>query len=286
MSEYDDAMDALTKTKSLPQSAMKTPSTRQLAALKKVTLAALPANGLSPSASTTPRSSAPLSRDRKRTRLATPPICPFLERLVEVTKATLIPKSKKTNSIKVDIESAADILLLTGLIKEQSVVSTIAERVDVLSDHIAKLVANGHPEQSGKKQAPSKTSYASLLQSMHPTPIPPLGVEKTIPELIKVLNLELSSSKILLKPEDTKPIEVRNVHRHPSGDLVIYLDSQRHAQSLRSQEKEWLHKISPNLAIKQELHAIIVHGEPTTFNPSRKEDIDLLKTCNGDLLDE
>ena len=34
------------------------------------------------------------------------------------------------------------------------------------------------------------------------------GVEKTIPELIKVLNMELSSGKILPKSDDTKAIEV------------------------------------------------------------------------------
>lgn len=31
---------------------------------------------------------------------------------------------------------------------------------------------------------------------------------------------------------------------------------------------------------------MVVHGVPTTFNPTRQEDIDLLKTCNGTLLNE
>ncbi|KAH9810803.1 hypothetical protein DFH28DRAFT_901964, partial [Melampsora americana] len=40
--------------------------------------------------------------------------------LIEVLKATPVPKSKGTSSIKVDVKLAANILLLTGLIKEQA----------------------------------------------------------------------------------------------------------------------------------------------------------------------
>lgn len=67
--------------------------------------------------------------------------------------------------------------------------------------------------------------------------------------------------------------------------MVVYLDSPKHVQALRSQAESWLPKVSPYLALKQEVHSVIVHGIPTTFNPTRPEDVDLLKTCNGDLLD-
>ncbi|KAH9825014.1 hypothetical protein DFH28DRAFT_1117169 [Melampsora americana] len=34
------------------------------------------------------------------------------------------------------------------------------------------------------------------------------------------------------------------------------------------------------------VHTIIVHGIPTTFNPTRPEDIELLTICNGNLLND
>ncbi|KAH9810426.1 hypothetical protein DFH28DRAFT_902801, partial [Melampsora americana] len=275
----------------------RTPLTRQAPALRKTTLPPLSAEGPCPSSSSTH-----LLRDRKRSRLTTPPICPFveadelsntprsariaklfpggstprsldvlIERLIAVTKATLVPKSKKTSSIKVDIESAADILLLTGMIKEQASVndtrrtvfdtsrktvtdpasaltstfefrvSTIADRVDVLSEHIAKLVADGLPEQARGKKPPPKTSYASAASKHASSTTPPqdsasqprphappkvgprlrsdhtitlsqldpaniAGAEKSVPELIKALNLELKVSKIKVKPEDTTTV--------------------------------------------------------------------------------
>ncbi|KAH9812405.1 hypothetical protein DFH28DRAFT_849623, partial [Melampsora americana] len=224
--------------------------------------------------------------------------------LIEVLKATLVPKSKKTSSIKVDVESAANILSLTGLIKEQASidnarritfepscrtvtdpasaltlafelrVSTIAERVDDLLEHIAKLVSEDIPTQAGENKAPPKPSYMSVVSKHTPKDAPPspsphhtthakdwaplrngscpfpdhaitlnqlnteniAGAEESIAELIKILKQELKASKILLKPDDTSPIEVRNVHHHPSGGLMIYLDSQCHAQAPHSQE--------------------------------------------------
>ena len=66
----------------------------------------------------------------------------------------------------------------------------------------------------------------------------------------------------------------------------MYLDNARQAQALRAQAEVWLPRISANLSIKREVHSIIVHGAPTTCNPTRQEDIDLLQTCNGSLLND
>ncbi|KAH9822524.1 hypothetical protein DFH28DRAFT_881451, partial [Melampsora americana] len=290
-------MDGLIISESPAPPTTNTPVTRQSSALKKVVLPSLSVGEPSPSGS-----SFPAARERKRTRLSTPTICPLIEadeltstprsarvaklfpggsvstpkpldvliqRLIEVAKAALVPKSKKTSSIKVDIKSAADILLLTGLIQERASstkethpvfepgrktvtdptsalssafefrVSTIAERVDVLSEHISKLVASSQSNPAGVKTAPPpKTpSYASAASKHAPNapttsqtgaqanprpyskagsrlrsdhtitlrqqdPAHIAGAEKTIPELIKALNLELRTSKILLKPDD------------------------------------------------------------------------------------
>ncbi|KAH9822145.1 hypothetical protein DFH28DRAFT_1217028 [Melampsora americana] len=228
-SEYDDAMDALGTIEWPAPVATTTPPTRQPVALEKVTL---PPSSFHGPSSVTPL--APMLRDRKQTRLRIPPIWALAEadelsntprsariaellpggstssgkpldvliqRLLEVTKATLVPKSK-TSSIKVNVESAANILLLTGLIKEQASldeprrlvfeaghktvtdpasalssafefkVSTIVKCVDVLSKHIAKLLADGLPTLAGKKQAPPKNMYAlaALKQAHTQTP--------------------------------------------------------------------------------------------------------------------
>lgn len=96
----------------------------------------------------------------------------------------------------------------------------------------------------------------------------------------------LNEAGIKVKPDDESPIMARNIHRHPSNDLVVYLDSHKQVQALRDQVASWLPKVSPHLALKQEVHSVIVHGIPTTFNPTRPEDIDLLKICNGTLLDD
>ncbi|KAH9807058.1 hypothetical protein DFH28DRAFT_917538, partial [Melampsora americana] len=139
-------MDAVNEVEPPAPPTAKAPVMCQELVLKKASLPPPSTEGPSPSVSSTP-----LLRDQKRTRLATPTICPFMEadelsttprstriaklfpggstprslevliqRLVEVTKATLVPKSKKTSSIKVDIKLAANILMLTGMIKEQA----------------------------------------------------------------------------------------------------------------------------------------------------------------------
>ena len=97
--------------------------------------------------------STPMEKSRKRTRLAAPtpntldevdkitgtprsariaklfpggsdaaakPLKILIEKLIEATRATLIPKTKTSKSVKVDVDSAADILLLAGLIQEQA----------------------------------------------------------------------------------------------------------------------------------------------------------------------
>ncbi|KAH9809589.1 hypothetical protein DFH28DRAFT_878141, partial [Melampsora americana] len=126
---------------------------------------------------------------------ASKPLNVLIERLIEVTRATLIPKSKITKSVKVDVDSAADILLLTGLIQEQvslnearrvvfepgrqtipnpSIsqssqfdfrVSTISDKLDLVVEQLSKF---GATSSAGEKPAaqPINRSYA-LAASKH-----------------------------------------------------------------------------------------------------------------------
>ncbi|KAH9807807.1 hypothetical protein DFH28DRAFT_912576, partial [Melampsora americana] len=227
--------------------------------------------------------------------VAAKPIKVLIERLIEVSKATLIPKSKASKSVKVDVDSAADILLLAGLIQEQASInearrvvfepgrqtaptpslssaasfaqfdfrnSTLADKVDAMAEQLAQLVSAAKPPQQQSPHRPqqqSTGSYASAASKHAPgansTPHPKghsqraqqktsprpkaehaitlsqrdpaniAGAGKSIPELIRQFNSVLAEKNIKRTLDDKSPIVVRNIHRHPSGDLVIYLES-------------------------------------------------------------
>ncbi|KAH9823469.1 hypothetical protein DFH28DRAFT_880698, partial [Melampsora americana] len=131
--------------------------------------------------------------------VASKPLNVLIERLIEVTRATLIPKSKLTKSVKVDVDSAADILLLTGLIQEQvslnearrvvfepgrqtipnpSIspasqfdfrVSTISDKLDLVVEQLSKL---GTSSAAGDKPSgrPNGKSYALAASQHAPKP--------------------------------------------------------------------------------------------------------------------
>ncbi|KAH9822990.1 hypothetical protein DFH28DRAFT_1118338 [Melampsora americana] len=359
---YDDAMDALGKSDLTGQTTATTPKTRPTTSFA-FDKAAIPPLALTGPVSSTP---AMLEGSRKRTRHRAPspspldeaeeitetprstrisklfpgssaatakPLGVLVQKLIDVSKAALIPKSKTAKSIKVDIESAADILAARQHPPPSSSSSfaanaqfefrnnTLIDKVNVMADQIAKLVSVSETNQQQQPPTPAaQNSYASAAskkasgpsqgtkraqtnpQSRHKQPERPkvdhsvtlnhqdpsniTGAGISIPELIKQFNAVLKDNNIKQNSEDKSSIMVRNIHRHPSGDLVIYLESQKQAQALRGQASCWIPKISSNLTIKQEVYPVIVHGIPTTFNPTREEDIDLLNISNGDLLDD
>lgn len=199
---------------------------------KTLTLVSRPSTGI-PRVSVTrdtligssPFTSTPAEKSRKRTRLAAPspsaldeadeitgtprsariaklfpggsdaaakPLKVLIERLIEATKATLIPKTKASKSVKVDVDSAADILLLAGLIQEQAsineaqqvvlepgrqtvpppsipsssqfefCISSISDKLDMVVEQLAKLGST----QGSSNQTPTTKSYA-LAASKH-----------------------------------------------------------------------------------------------------------------------
>lgn len=158
--------------------------------------------------------STPTEKSRKRTRLAAPtpstldevdeitgtprtariaklfpggsdsaakPLKVLIKRLIEATRATLIPKTKTSKSVKVDVDSAADILLLAGLIQEQASinearrvvfkpgrqtvpnpsissssqfefrVSSISDKLDMVVEQLSKLGSNPSGPPSGSQ---------------------------------------------------------------------------------------------------------------------------------------
>ncbi|KAH9808026.1 hypothetical protein DFH28DRAFT_911610, partial [Melampsora americana] len=242
--------------------------------------------------------------------VASKPLNVLIERLIEVLKATLIPKSKLSKSVKVDVDSAAGILLLAGLVQEQASINearrvvfepcrqtalnpspssaaataqfefrnnTLADKVVAMAEQLEKLVTatesshqlgQQHPQQKAKgsyalaaskhapgagvaslpnqqgfhaqskhtgtgssqgprahtQQAPRpKAEHSITLSQKDPANI--AGADMTIAELIKQFNGVLKEKNIKQTLNDKSSIVVRNIHRHPSKDLVVYLES-------------------------------------------------------------
>lgn len=384
-SAYDDAIDASIASDLTGQPAKNAPRTRSCPpkTIEKVVLTSQALLG--PATSTPPLLDGHRKRHRQRAPSPSPleeagditgtprsirvsrlfpggsgafakPLNVLVQRLLDVSKAALVPKSKRAKSVNVDVESAADILVLAGLIQEQASImearrvvfdpsrqtipapsasslapsaqfelrnDRLVSRLDSLAEQVAKLVSVVTPDQqqqpraartsqatapyalAASKHAPSaaqnpvpaqantrvqqkQPARAKLETSITLTQLDPRnisGAGKTVPELIRSFNAVLKENNIKIGPDDASCIVARNIHRHPSNDLVIYLDSPKQVQALRDQVDAWLPKVSPNLALKQVVHSVIVHGVPTTFNPTRQEDVDLLKINNGEMLD-
>ncbi|KAH9817110.1 hypothetical protein DFH28DRAFT_831338, partial [Melampsora americana] len=123
------------------------------------------------------------------------PLGVLIQKLIDVSKAALIPKSKTAKSIKVDIKLAANILVLAGLIQAQANLvescrvvfepgrqtapplssssfaanaqfefrnNTLIDKINVMADQIAKLVSVSETNQQQQPPEPAaQNSYAS-----------------------------------------------------------------------------------------------------------------------------
>ncbi|KAH9824037.1 hypothetical protein DFH28DRAFT_1117815 [Melampsora americana] len=148
-STYDDALDALVASDLTGQKTTATPKTRPTPP-KTLEKAGITSQSLLGTVSSSP-ALLEGSRNRHRHRAPSPspleeaeivtgtprstriarlfpvgsgasakPIGVLIQKLLDISKATLIPKTKRNKSVNVDVESAADILVLTGLIQEQA----------------------------------------------------------------------------------------------------------------------------------------------------------------------
>lgn len=105
------------------------------------------------------------------------------------------------------------------------------------------------------------------------------------PTLITTVNKLLGSLHIKENPTDTKAIQIRSVHRHPSNDLVLYTTTPNQADRLRQQGSKWLTLLSPKLSLRPPIFTVVVHGIPTSFNPTCPDHLSMLKAMNPDTLD-
>lgn len=100
--------------------------------------------------------------------------------------------------------------------------------------------------------------------------------------IIISLNNILTTAKIRESPTDTKPIHVRSAHLHRSNDIVVYTTTANQADRLRDQSEAWLPSFSPDLESKRPVYPMVVHGIPTTFNPTSPDHLRMLEAMNPD----
>lgn len=53
---------------------------------------------------------------------------------------------------------------------------------------------------------------------------------------------------------------------------------------LRASSQRWLPQITPNLTLRNPVYPVVVHGIPTTFEPSCPEHMEMLVAMNPDTL--
>lgn len=107
---------------------------------------------------------------------------------------------------------------------------------------------------------------------------------QNLPSLIALINKKLKEANVKEKPADKKHIQIRSVHRHPSNDLVLYTMTPRQAKVLRDQGEKWIHALSPKLKLHHQIHTVVVHGIPASFQPSDQQHLDMLMAMNPETL--
>lgn len=104
------------------------------------------------------------------------------------------------------------------------------------------------------------------------------------PTLITTINQKLADLKNKVSPSGEKTISIRSVHRHPSNDLVLYTTTSAQADALKAQHEAWIPTILDGLELHNPVHTIVVHGIPTSFNPSDSRHLEMLGAMNPDTL--
>ncbi|KAH9819521.1 hypothetical protein DFH28DRAFT_924865 [Melampsora americana] len=146
MLTYDDAMDALIASDLTGQSTVMTPKTRPTLpkTLDKVVI--------SSQALTGPALNTPATLEGV-----------LVQRLLDISKAALVPKTKWAKLVYVDVESAANILVIAGLIWEQA---SIIEARHVVFDPSCSTTTAPTPS-SLAPNAQFKLRSKSLLEKVN-----------------------------------------------------------------------------------------------------------------------
>lgn len=138
-----------------------------------------------------------------------------------------------------------------------------------------------------RKQPPPPPAQARLQNAVKLAQVAEGGSELaqlTYPSIITLINKILSAHNIKENPADQKTIQIRSVHQNPSNDLVLYTTTPGQAESLRQQGKKWLQHLSTKLSLRPPVFTVVIHGIPTSFNPTSPDHMDMLVAMNSNTL--
>lgn len=132
-----------------------------------------------------------------------------------------------------------------------------------------------------KPASPRPTTTVTLSQTDRSQPV---LTEQSMPRLLIALNSHLAEKQVKIHDTSKSVVEVKSIQRHTFNNLILHLESPSHADAIRKQASKWLPSFSDKLVMKDETHAILVHGIPTTFNPKNPEHLEDLIASNSDRL--
>lgn len=140
------------------------------------------------------------------------------------------------------------------------------------------------------KKTPATAPAPALARSQNAITIvqaQPGGTELaglSYPALITKFNAQLALSSVKENPTDSKPIQIRSIHRHPSNDIVPYTTSAKQADALRATYQQWLPQTTPHMTLRDPIYPVVVHGIPTSFDPNCPDHMEMLLAMNQETL--
>lgn len=164
------------------------------------------------------------------------------------------------------------------------------------------LAASKHAPQTAARAAP--TTFRPVIHKKQATTAPapaltrsqnsitivqaqPGGLELanlSYPALITKFNAQLALSNIKENATDSKSIQIRSIHRHPSNDLVLYTTSPKQADALRATHQRWLPQTTQHMTLRNPIYPVVVHGIPASFDPNCPDHMEMLIAMNQDTL--